>query len=112
MNRLSLVLLASLFLSCRCSDKSTGAQEQNATSPAFDTTGYKRMTVVDMSGLDGCTFLLMNSDSSFLEPGKMDQEFQKDQLKVWVKVRLVKDRMSSCMKGTAVDIVSIKLVGK
>jgi hypothetical protein len=112
MIRLCLVLLTSLFLSCHCSNKSTGAQEQHVTTSSFDTTGYKRMTVVNMSGLDGCTFLLMDSDSSFLEPGKMDQEFQKDQLKVWVKVRLVKDRMSSCMKGTAVDIVSIKLAGK
>ncbi len=56
------------------------------------------------SELAGCTWLIQTEAGLMLEPDKIEDEFQKDKLKVWVAFQTAKGRMSVCMGGKPVII--------
>lgn len=74
--------------------------------------GYESMTVKDYHELDACGFLLMNDDSVFFEPTKMDPAYFQNNLKVFVKYQLSKNQMSICMRGQKIDLLDIKMQEK
>ena len=67
------------------------------------------MVVVE-EHLDGCGFLLMDSDSNYYQPLQLPEIYKVDQCKVLVQYTLVKNRVTICLKGKTIDISSIKKV--
>ncbi|MGE0174506.1 MAG: hypothetical protein AB7T49_17050 [Oligoflexales bacterium] len=62
-------------------------------------------TIIDMTGLDGCTFLIQLDDGSRLE-ADIPAEFQIDGLRVGITY-IPEPRMSICMAGETVKLISI-----
>jgi len=73
----------------------------------YSSEGYTQATVLSYM-VDGCKWVLQLGDEKKLEPQNLAPEFQKDQLKVWIKYQAVKGGMSTCMAGTVVTISDIK----
>ena len=70
---------------------------------------YTMATVVNMTGLDGCGYLLKLEDGKKLEPDKpLEETFRVDGLPVWVKFQMTKGMASICMAGQIVRISHIE----
>ena len=94
----SLVFLG--FISCKPKGK-VGQQTDYAAL------GYKEATVLDYE-VDGCIWMIQTADGKKYEPQNLQEEFRKDQQKVWVKFELVKNAMTICMGGAVIKLVDIK----
>ena len=95
------VSIASMnFTSC----KPTGKVGQQTDYAAL---GYKEATVLDYE-VDGCIWMIQTADGKKYEPQNLQEEFRKDQQKVWVKFELVKNAMTICMGGAVIKLVDIK----
>lgn len=109
---LSFLLFTFSFLvsSCKCKKKAT--KDPVATTEVkkdFEKEGYVKAIVI-YSDLDACRYLLVLADEKRLEPSaNLAQEFQQDQLAVWVKYAEKKGGMSVCMAGTLIDISDIQI---
>lgn len=87
---------------------SSAVKEQVQTSDTdYTARGFVKATVVDLSELDGCKFLLTLEDGSRLQPENLDTAFAKENLPVWVKYYLQKNAISICMAGKVVHITEI-----
>ena len=107
------VLLILLLLSC--SKKSAPLSEVKDASPEqktavrdYEKEKFVRATVVDMTGLDGCQFLLSLEDGGKLEPINLEPAYKKDNLPVWIRYIDLKESMSICMAGKMVRIIAIE----
>ena len=96
---LSTILFAASLTGCSSSKNS-----EAASPPA----GYTIATVRDMSGLDGCGFLLVADDSTRYEPMNLDSQFRKDGVRVFFTYKPV-DGMSICMSGKMISLTDIKI---
>lgn len=101
-----------------CNKKSGTSSETN--TPVEKTTektneaalikdGFVKASIIDKTGLDGCSFMIKLENELLLESNSIKEEFKKDSLKIWVKYIPKKGAMSICMSGKMVDIVAIKL---
>lgn len=70
--------------------------------------GFIKATVVDNTGLDGCSFMLLLESGQKLMPLNLAKEFMKDNMKVWVKYSPAKGAMTVCMAGEAVNVAVIE----
>jgi hypothetical protein len=70
--------------------------------------GYQKATVKNFKGRDGCDFALQLETGENLEPGNLPEEFQKDDLPVWVRYSVRKNMASICMIGKMVTVTDIK----
>jgi len=110
---ISVVLLLCLTLSCskksaptsKAKDETT---EQKTVELDYEKEKFIRATVVDMSGLDGCTFLLKLEDGKKLEPLNLDQAYKKDGLAVWIRYVDSKGSVSICMAGKMVKLIALE----
>jgi hypothetical protein len=62
--------------------------------------------------LDGCGYLIViESPSSelVLMPTDLSEEFQKNELKIWVKYHTTKPKQTICMKGAPIIVDDIQL---
>ena len=69
---------------------------------------FIKATVIDMTGLDGCRFLLKLEDGKKLEPINMDALYCKNNLPVWIKYIIPKGTVSICMSGKIVKLTAIE----
>src|SRR3990172_2418981 len=103
MKLLPVLLILSLM---SCSKKSvpleTGSEVRD-----YEKEKFVRATVVDMTGLDGCRFLLSLEDGKKLEPINLEPAYKKDNLPVWIRYIDSKDAMSICMAARMVRIIDI-----
>lgn len=67
----------------------------------------KEAEIVDMTGLDGCNFMIKLKDGSRLEPINLEEIFKKNGLKVVVSYELY-NGMSVCMAGKMIQITNIR----
>src|SRR3972149_5569638 len=95
------VLLILLLISC--SKKSIPVSEVRD----YEKEKFIRAMVVDMTGLDGCQFLLSLEDGKKLEPINLEPAYKKDKLPVWIRYIDSKDAMSICMAARMVRIIDI-----
>ena len=112
---ISVILLLSLTLSCSkktvpASEIKIEATEQKTIEMDYEKEKFVRATVVDMTGLDGCQFLLKLEDGKKLEPINLDPAYKKDGLPVWIKYIDSKGSMSICMTGKMVRIIAIEKI--
>jgi hypothetical protein len=66
------------------------------------------VTVVDYTGLDGCTYLLQQADGQKLQPVNLGEEFRKNDLKLYVTFKN-HDGVSTCMAGKMVTLTDVKV---
>ena len=110
------ICMLALF-SASCNRKATPTKtDAAATTNAASKTdadyikeGYFKATVTDLTGLDGCKFVLQLETGNRLEPDKLSEEFKKDKLDVWIKYSIDKNSVSICMVGQKVLIHQIML---
>lgn len=111
MNRVYYYFTFVFFLfSCSAVKAPVNASDEKEKQPPdsdYVARGYTKATVIDLSGLDGCKFLLKLEDGSRLQPENLDSAFAKENNPVWVKFYLRKNAMSICMAGKAVHITEI-----
>ncbi len=80
---------------------------ENKTNTSTSTTTYfVAGKIVDMTGLDGCRFMV-EIDSVLYEPSGLKEEFQVDNLKVYLKYE-IEMRSSICMAGKGIKIIDCK----
>lgn len=87
--------------------KAPGEKEEQAQPVDYISRGFVRATVIDLTGLDGCRFLLQLEDGSRLEPENLDPVFAKPGTAVWVKYFFQKNAISICMAGKVVHVTDI-----
>lgn len=102
-----------LIASCANSSKTT---ETNATPEKTEnkwlTEGFREGMVKDYSSLDGCGFLIVIDhlpEELVLMPTSLGEEFEKNELKIWVKYHTTKPKQTICMKGAPIIIDAIRL---
>ena len=112
MYRASLLLLLTVFLFSACHNKAVpaGSAEKKPINSEADyiSQGYKKGTIVDMTGLDGCGFMIKLENGKTLEPTQLDDQFKKAALPVWVRFSIPKSLNSICMSGQLVNITGIE----
>ena len=79
----SILVLALISLQCINAKKNNSAQQDSIMSKK----GFKKASIVDKTGLDGCSFLIQTSDSIMFEPIKMEEKYKKDGLEVYIKFK-------------------------
>ena len=108
-------LLVLAFFASGCNKKTSPAKtssapvKEGATKVESDYVkeGYEKAKVVDMTGLDGCKFMIELTNGDKLEPNKLDNKYMKDKMNVWVKYTLNKNGASVCMSGKMIVITDI-----
>lgn len=79
-------------------------QSDEPETPTTPPEGFTAGTVVDLTGLDGCKFLIQLATGKRLEPTNLAAEFKKDGLEVTFKFEEQKDIASACMAGKIVTV--------
>jgi hypothetical protein len=74
----------------------------------YEKQGFESVIVVDSRDIAGCGFLLLRQDSSFYRPLYLASEWQSAGMRLWVKVEVLKDAVSVCMRRRAVKILELK----
>jgi len=78
------------------------------TEVGFIEQGFKKGTIVDMTGLDGCSFMIKLKNGKTLEPNQLDDQFKKEGMLVWVRYSIPKSINSICMAGQLVTLTAIE----
>ncbi|HRC32062.1 MAG TPA: hypothetical protein PK736_01320 [Bacteroidia bacterium] len=71
--------------------------------------GYMNAKVVDLTGLDGCKFVLELEGGKQLVPTNLKPEFCRADIEVSVKYFVPKGAVNTCMAGTIIEITDIKI---
>lgn len=119
MNKLKNIILIttliclSLFI-VSCSKKNTPAKSiettiSEKTEEQYIKEKYVKATVIDMSELAGCNYILQLETGGRLEPDQLSELFKKDKTNVWVQYTINKNSVSVCMVGQRVVIHDIQL---
>lgn len=111
------LILGAFLIGSACKSSQENPTSQNKTEMTMDqekemlAQGFVKATIVDETGLDGCSFLIhFEADSTlFLQPQNLKEEWQKDGLKVWLKYRPTKPMANICMKGIPGLVEEIEL---
>ena len=75
------------------------------TLGALETKDPTEATIINKTGLDGCSYMIQLADGRTLE-ADIPEEFQQDGLKVWVGYTPT-EKASQCMAGKAVNLVTL-----
>jgi hypothetical protein len=116
MYRIGLLFFFTMLVFSACNKKTVPVQssavvsEKNAID--FSAKGYKKGTIVDMTGLDGCGFMIKLENGKTLEPNQLDAQFKKKNLPVWVKYSIPKSVFSICMAGQLINLTAIENRGE
>ena len=112
--RTYLVIGIALFV-LSCSKKTAPASESRPlkAEPAevvdYAKAKYTAATVVDMSELDGCGFMLKLESGRKLQPSPaLAEEFCVNDTAVWIKYQVQKGAAGICMSGQIVTLVDIQ----
>jgi len=94
-----LILLMSLSITTGC--------EQNDLLPGK---GYQEVTLKDLTGFDGCGWVLEKSEGDYLEPVNLGDFVPNgiDGNRYLIKYKLVENRASICMVGLIIEILELK----
>ena len=70
--------------------------------------GFTKASVINLK-LDGCSWMLQLEGDKNLQPMNLQDEFKKENLKVWIQYQTFKQGNSICMAGEMVTITAIEL---
>ena len=112
--RTYLVIGIALFV-LSCSKKTapaSGSRQLKAESAEvadYAKAKYTAATVVDMSELDGCGFMLKLESGRKLQPSPpLTEEFCVNDKAVWIKYQVRKGAAGICMSGQIVTLIDIQ----
>lgn len=96
-------LFCFLVLALSCKTKQTNSSEDLTSQ------GYQKATVLKYD-VEACGYLLELESGKKIQPFvALAKEFEKDQLKVWVKFEIKKKQSpNTCMAGEIAEITDIK----
>ncbi len=98
------VLLSISFLAFSCKGNKDASKKKGANSCEFEA------TVMDFTGLSGCSILLKLEDGTFVNPSSgVDREILKNAEKVSISYE-AKSMVSNCMKGTIANITCFEVI--
>lgn len=99
----------SVLLLSACNRKGSPSQAKTKIPERdYAAEGYSEASVKDMSQLDGCGFMFVLNDSTRLNPVNIiEQKFRNEGMQVWLKYRIRKGVMTTCMSGKNIDIIDI-----
>lgn len=109
-SKISFIFSISILLLSACgSDKKLKEQQSNIQENAkLEAKGFTLGTIIDKTGLDGCSYLIKLPDSTLFEPINLKEDFKKDQITVAFKYK--KSRKATvCMNGQPIVISEIML---
>ncbi len=69
---------------------------------------FTKATIINYT-LDGCGWMLQLDDEKKLQPVNLNNDFKKENLKVWIQYQPVKQGNSICMAGDMVTITAIEI---
>lgn len=84
---------------------SSSCQPSRGTSDNLE--GLTVVTVRDFRDLDGCGFLLEQTDGKFLQPLNLDSVFNHDGMILGISFKTSKTP-TTCMKGTPVQLIQVR----
>ena len=105
MKYISIIILFISFSACKAQDK---PQQQTASEKKSDYVKLNVVTVIDNRDLDGCKFMLMKEDSSMLNPLNLADSLQVSGLRLGVTYHEIRNAVSVCMAGKAIELDIIK----
>jgi hypothetical protein len=113
----NLIFVFAFALACgwQCSHTKEGTKTSSPTettmAPNIETVaaGYMNAKVVDLTGLDGCKFVLELESGKQLVPTNLKPQFCRADLEVSVKYFVPKGAANTCMAGTIIEITDIKI---
>ena len=72
--------------------------------------GFVEGIIIDYSYEKGCTFVIKKVETGeLLLPLRLEEKFQEDQLKVWIKYEYSRRQQGSCLKGITITLGEIKI---
>lgn len=103
------IFLSIIILSCKISRESTHQEKSKKEVSSEKTNQSKEMeaTVIDLRGLDGCSFLLQVHNQERLEPINLPEEMKVNGLAVMVTYEYHQGA-SICMAGKMIKITHIR----
>ena len=103
------IFLSIIILSCKSSRESTHQEKSKKEVSSEKTNQNKEMeaTVIDLRGLDGCSFLLQVHNQERLEPINLPEEMKVNGLAVMVTYEYHQGA-SICMAGKMIKITHIR----
>jgi hypothetical protein len=100
-----LLLLCCSIIACK-STKTTKDNPANANK-IIPKQAKVKATVVNMTGLDGCGYLLELENGEKLIPLNLEEKYFSDKMKVWIAYSIT-NSPTICMVGKAINIQSIE----
>jgi len=111
----SAILIGIAVLGISCWQKTTPAGESKPVKVEavamvdYAKQKYTPATVIDMSGLDGCVFMLKLENGKKLQPSPaLTDDYSVNDMTVWVKYYVKKGAVGICMSGQIVTITDIQ----
>ena len=109
------ILIGITVLGVSCSKKTNPASEsrpvkaETAVVVDYAKENYTAATVVDMSELDGCGFMLKLENGKKLQPTPaLSEDFSVRDMSVWIKFQVKKGAAGICMSGQIVTLTDIQ----
>lgn len=90
-----------------CKSRKEANKEPIPASAGKTREGFTKGTVIKYD-VDGCTFLISLENGNRLHPVNLEEEFQKDGLKIWFRYTFQKEVMTVCMAGEVVKITAME----
>jgi hypothetical protein len=107
--KLCYLLFTVLVVGCAAS------KNTSSPAPAISTSvpdKYETVTVTDARTLDGCGFLLIRKDASYLNPVNLPDSLHQQGNIISIKFHPLPGRMSICMSGTVIFLEDVKIDSK
>ena len=100
-------LLLLLFYCSLIACKSTKSKSETSTEKVIPKETKIKASVINITGLDGCGFVLELENGEKLIPMNLEEKYFSDELKVWITYN-VSNSHSICMVGKTIMIKSIE----
>ena len=107
------ILIGIVVLGFSCKDKTTPASTSEPVKKEaavdYAQRKYTRASVIDMSELSGCGFMLKLENGKKLQPTPaLTEDYSVNDMDVWIKYQVKKGAVGICMSGQIVTIMDIQ----
>jgi hypothetical protein len=104
-----LLIIAFSFSTCKSQKESAGGSIAGAEKEML-AQGFVKGTIIDYSQEKGCTYLIKKDETGeLLLPLKLEDQFLKDNQKVWFKYQYSRRPQGSCLKGITITLGEIEI---
>lgn len=108
MNKLKNILRISLMLIILIAASCKSKKEVTTDNRDYLKEGFTSGTVINYT-LDGCSWMIKLDENNMFEPKNLQEEYRKENLKIWFKYTKPKNPVSICMAGDMIEITEIHI---